>query len=156
MRRSTQPVALTVTCVCGSPIRVVNAECRDISGTLLQHLRNHSVVQIEAVLNGVTSSVERAVQADAAVGMARNFLAPAVSLVDNRPQLFDGERGLRYEFAILAHPRPMRHIDLDPVGAMIQLLPRGFASLDGTVDNLHAFGHVELGSIALQRISARR
>src|SRR5260370_24059199 len=49
----------------------------------------------------------------------------------------------------------MRHVDLDPVGAVIELLPRRLARLDRAVDNLYAFRHLEFGSIAFQRIAAR-
>src|SRR5208283_4024514 len=56
---------------------------------------------------------------------------------------------------VLAHPRAMRHVDLDPVSAVIELLPRRLPRLNRAVDNLRAFGHVELWSIALERITAR-
>src|SRR5580700_6619813 len=48
----------------------------------------------------------------------------------------------------------MRHVDLDPVGSMIELLPRRLPSLDWAVDNLRAFGHVEFRSVAFERITA--
>ena len=47
------------------------------------------VVEIEAVLDGVASAVEGAVQSDAAVGVAGDFLAPAVGFVDDGLQFFD-------------------------------------------------------------------
>src|SRR5580704_420375 len=48
----------------------------------------------------------------------------------------------------------MRHVDLDPVGAVIKLLTRGFAGFDGAVDDLRAFGHVEFGCVAFEVVSA--
>src|SRR5208282_1343371 len=49
----------------------------------------------------------------------------------------------------------MRHVDLDPVGAMIELLPRRLACFDWAVNKLCALRHVELRGVALQRITAR-
>src|ERR1700733_9349945 len=49
----------------------------------------------------------------------------------------------------------MRHVNLDPVSAMVELLPRRLPRLDRAVDNLRAFGHVEFRSIAFERITAR-
>ncbi len=50
----------------------------------------------------------------------------------------------------------MRHVDLDPVGAVIELLAGGFAGLDWAVDDLHAFRHVEFGCVAFEVVSAGR
>ena len=57
---------------------------------------------------------------------------------------------------MLVDPGAVRHVDLDPVGAVRELLARGLAGLDGAVDQLRPFGHVELGRVALQRIAAGR
>ena len=54
----------------------------------------------------------------------------------------------------LVYPRAMRHVDLDPVGAVIELLSRGFAGFHGPVDDLRAFGHVEFGSVAFEVVPA--
>ena len=51
------------------------------------------------------------------------------------------ERGLRHQLAVLVAPRAVRHVHLDPVGAVVELLARGFAGFDGSVDDLHALGH---------------
>src|SRR3984957_9912724 len=50
----------------------------------------------------------------------------------------------------------MRHVDLDPVGAVIELLACGFARFDRAVDDLRAFGHVEVRSVAFEGVSAGR
>src|ERR1700735_654174 len=55
---------------------------------------------------------------------------------------------------VLVYPRAMRHVDLDPVGAVIELLSRGFAGFHGPVDDLRAFGHVEFGSVAFEVVPA--
>src|ERR1017187_1728312 len=93
-------------------------------------------------------------QADSAVGVAGDLLTPAVSFVDDRAQLLDRERGLGDQIAILPDPGTMRDVALDPVSAMIELLACRFAGLYRSVDNLGAFGQVEFGSVALQRITA--
>src|SRR5258708_769873 len=48
----------------------------------------------------------------------------------------------------------MRHVDLDPVGAVIQLLASRFACLDRAVDELGALGHVKLRRIVLERVAS--
>src|ERR1700722_2548746 len=48
----------------------------------------------------------------------------------------------------------MRHVDLDPVGAVVELLPSGFARFDGSVDDLRTFGHVEFRRVAFEVVSA--
>src|ERR1022692_1360330 len=48
----------------------------------------------------------------------------------------------------------MRHVDLDPVRAMVELLPCRLARFYRAIHNLGSLGHVELGSIAFQRITA--
>ena len=50
----------------------------------------------------------------------------------------------------------MRHVDLDPVCTMIKLLPGGFACLDWSVNNLHAFGHRQLWRVTFQGVSTGR
>jgi hypothetical protein len=77
-------------------------------------------------------------------------------LVDDRFEFFNCESWLGDEFAIFADPGAVGHIDLDPVRTMIELLPRGFASLDRAVDQLGGFWQIELGSIALQHVAAGR
>src|SRR5260370_12770842 len=119
MHGDPQAVALSARSVSGSPIVVVGADGRYEPGSLLQHLRDCSVIQIEAVFDGIASAIEGAVQADAAVSVAGNFLSPAVSFIDDGAELFNGQRGLRNQFAIFAYPRTVRHVDLDPVCAMV-------------------------------------
>src|SRR5262249_53101512 len=105
------------------------------------------------VLYRVTAAVERALHADAAVRVAGDFLSPAVHFVGDGADLFERERGLRDQLAILVCPRAVRHVDLDPVGAVLELLARGFARLDRAVDDLRAFGHADLRRIALEVVA---
>src|SRR5207253_1513991 len=81
-------------------------------------------------------------QAFPAVSVASYLFSPAVSFVHNRAQFLHRQRRLRYQLAILANaavtnPGPMRHINLDPVRAVVELLARGLARLDRSVDDLH-------------------
>src|SRR5580698_10895774 len=48
----------------------------------------------------------------------------------------------------------MGHVDLDPVGSVIELFAGGFSSLHWAVDDLRAFGHVQLGRIAFEVVAA--
>src|SRR5271156_871947 len=48
----------------------------------------------------------------------------------------------------------MGHVNLDPVGAVIELFAGGFSSLHWAVDDLRAFGHVEFGRIAFEVVAA--
>ena len=95
-------------------------------------------------------------QTFAAVCVTRHLLLPSVRFVDDRAQLFDRERRLRHEIALLVEPRAMRHVDLDPVGAVIELLARRFARFDRTIDQLRTFRHFDLRRITLEVVAAGR
>src|SRR5208283_1296609 len=91
----------------------------------------------------------RSLHAFSAVNVASHFFPPAMSLVHNRAQFLYRQRRLRYQFAVLAdpvvtNPRPMRHINLDPVGAVVKLFARGLPRLDRSVNDLHALRHFDL------------
>src|SRR5215469_17944860 len=58
--------------------------------------------------------------------------------------------------ALLIRPGAMRHVDLDPVGAVIKLLPRDLAEFDRAIAELSAFGNHDIGVVALEWISAGR
>src|SRR5260221_10058370 len=55
--------------------------------------------------------------------------------------------------ALLVHPGAVRHVDLDPVRAVIELLARRLAGFHGAVDDLNTLGHGEFGSIAFQVVA---
>src|SRR5690348_13218693 len=86
--------------------------------------------------------------------MACYAFTPAMGFIDDRLQLFDGESRLRYEIAFVIHPGAMRHVDLDPVRTIVELLARGFARLNWAIDQLCPFWNCDLGSVALERIAA--
>src|ERR1700723_1026311 len=48
----------------------------------------------------------------------------------------------------------MGHVNLDPVGAVGQLLAGGLARLDRPIDELRALGHVKLRRVAFKRIAS--
>src|SRR4029077_6093535 len=48
----------------------------------------------------------------------------------------------------------MGHVDLDPIRAPVQLLARGFACFDRTIDQLSTLGYGYFRSIALEGIAA--
>ena len=148
-------VALALGRSLGRPVLVVRAHRRAEPRPLAHHLGNRRVVEIQPVLDRVAAAVESPVQPDPAVGMAGDLAAPAVGLVDDGLELLDGQRGLRDEVSGSVDPRTVRHVDLEPVGAVGELLARGLARLDRPVDQLGALGHVELRGVSLQRIAAR-
>src|ERR1700745_3963815 len=93
-------------------------------------------------------------QADSAVGVAGDLLSPAVRFIYHRLDFLQTERGLGNQLSLLTDPGAMSHVHLDPVGAVVQLLSRGFSRLDWTVHDLCAFRHIELGSITFQWVTA--
>ena len=50
----------------------------------------------------------------------------------------------------------MRHVHLDPIGAVLELLPRCLARFRWTIHNLRAFWHDQLRSVIFQVVTARR
>src|SRR3984893_16635478 len=48
----------------------------------------------------------------------------------------------------------MRHVDLDPVGAALELLASGLARLDRAVDDLRALRHFDLRRVTFEVVSA--
>ena len=107
------------------------------------------------MLDRIAAAIERALQADAVVGVAGHFFAPAVRFVHDGFQLFERKRGLRDEISLFIHPRAMRHVHLDPIRSVIELLARGLARFHRPVHELRAFGHIELRRITFEVVSAR-
>src|SRR5580704_4855134 len=141
VNRRAEPVALTRWRVGRTPVAVVDAERGTVPGTLFEHLRDVGIPELEAVFDGVASAIESALQADSAVGVAGDFFAPAMRFVDDGLKLFEGERRLRHQLAVFANPRTVRHVDLDPVGAVVELFASGLAGFDGAIDDLGALRH---------------
>ena len=81
-------------------------------------------------------------QAFAVVGMASNLALPAMRLVHDRFELCDRQGWLRNQVAVLIHPRAVRHVHLDPVRAVIELLARRFSRFDRTINDLHSLRYV--------------
>jgi len=92
--RDSKAIARAGRSVCRSPIVIVGADGRHVPGALLQHLGDGRVVEIEAVFDGIAAAIECAMQPDAAISVAGNFLSPAMGLVDDRTQFLDCKRGL--------------------------------------------------------------
>src|SRR3954464_3318545 len=93
-------------------------------------------------------------QSLAVVGVAGDLGFPAVRLVDDRAQLVEGQRRLRDEVALLVEPRTVRHVDLDPVRAVIELLARRLARLNRAVNELRAFRDRDLRRVSLEVVAA--
>src|SRR5207244_1516603 len=56
--------------------------------------------------------------------------------------------------AVLVRPRAVRHVDLDPVGAVFELLARRLARIDRTIDDLRALRDGDLGRVTFEVIAA--
>src|SRR5438045_255647 len=109
------------------PPVVINTQCRHKPCALFQHLRDGGIVELKSVLDRIAAAVERAMQADAVVGMASDLFAPAVSLIANCFDFIKRKRGLGVKFALFIDPGAVRHIYLDPISAMIELFAGSFA-----------------------------
>ena len=137
-------------------IVVVDGQGRYEPGALSDHLCNLRVGELETMLDGVAAAVQGALQTDSVVGVAGDSSPPTVRLVDDRPELLHRQRRLRNECALLIDPRPVRHVYLDPVGTMIELLARRLAGLHRAVNDLSPLGHLDFGRIAFEDIAAGR
>src|SRR6185312_9623884 len=136
----TLSVALAVWSIRRGPIQVVGGQRGNIPCALFQHLRDGRVVQRQAVLNGIAPTIQRAMQTDAAVSMAGDFLLLPMGFIGNSLELFRGECWLGDQFALLVHPGAVRHVNLDPVGPVLQLLTRNLSQLNWPVSQLRAMG----------------
>src|SRR5258708_28416836 len=128
---------------------------RQVPCPLSQYVRKRGMAKTRPVLKGVAPATERRAQADPAIRVARNLLAPPVGLVHDRPQLLHSERRLGYKLAVLSDPRTVSHVHLDPISAVVELFAGCLASLGRPIDKLSPFRHFQLRRITFQRISAR-
>src|SRR5258706_5337894 len=55
---------------------------------------------------------------------------------------------------LFVYPRPVGHVNLQPVRAVFELLSRRFAGFHWPVDDLHALWHHEFGSVTFQVVTA--
>src|ERR1039458_3152893 len=92
----------------------------------------------------------------AVVSVAGDLAAPTVRLVHDGPDFFQGKRRLRDQVAVFVGPRPMRHVDLDPVRTVLHLFARRLARLHRAVDDLNSLWDLDLRRITFQRIAAGR
>src|SRR5882762_4620519 len=156
MHRRPCAVTLSLRSVRRRPIVVIRRKSRAIPRPLALHLRDLRIRNLQSVLDRITSAVQRPLQTDPVVGVARHFPLPAVRLVYDRLQLFHRQRRLRNQVSLLVHPRPVRHVHLDPVRAVLQLLPRRLPRFHRPIHKLRAFGHFQFRRITFQVVSARR
>src|SRR5438034_1245289 len=156
MRRSTFAIALTSRCIGRPPIGVIDGKGGTVPGALLYHLRDLRVRNFKAVLDGIAAAVQRALQSDAVICMTCYFLGPPVSFVNDCLQLLDGESWLRHQLPVLPEPRSVRHVYLDPIRAMVELLASCLPCFYWAIDHLYPFWHFQFRSVSLERIAARR
>ena len=108
------------------------------------------------MLNGIAAAVQRALQTDAVICVTCHFLSPSVSFIHNRLQFLDGQSWLRHQFPVFPKPRPVRHINLDPVRAVVELLASRFPCFHRAIDHLYSFRHFQFRSVSLERIATSR
>src|SRR5215472_13286111 len=147
-------VALSVVRVLRRPIAVIDSNGGYVPGALFQHLADGLVIEIQPVLDRIAAAIQRPVQPDSTIGMARDLLAPTMRLVRDRLDLLQCQGRLRNQMALFVGPGAVRHVDLDPVGAVIELLPCDLAEFDRAIAELRAFGDHDIGVVAFERISA--
>src|SRR5439155_18610649 len=143
-------------CVGRIVIVIVDRQRGYVPRALFDHLRDLRVGELETMLNGVTTAIQGSLQARPVIGVAGDLAAPSVRLVHDGLELLDRQGGLRNERTLLIDPRPVRHVHLDPVRAVIQLLARRLARLDGAIDQLRPLRHLELGRIPFQHVATAR
>src|SRR5260370_39444327 len=107
--------------------------------------------EYDPISSGVVPAREGGAHADSAVRMAGNFALLAVGFVDHRLDFVQSQRRLRDQMALLVDPRTMRHVDLDPVSAVINLLARDLAQFDWTIAELRAPWDDNVRIVAFQR-----
>src|SRR6266536_4175758 len=142
VRRGALAVPLLCRRIGRCPVRVIHTQRRTKPRALLRHLRNLRIGQHQAVLDRIASPLERALHAFTAISVTGNFLSPAVGFVHDRAQFVQGQGRLRCQFSILADPRTVRHVYLDPIGAVVKLLARRLARFNRAVNDLYALRHV--------------
>ena len=76
--------------------------------------------------------------------------------IDDGFQFFHRQRRLRHQLALLVHPRTVRHVHLDPVRAVLKLLPRCFSGFHRAVHDLRPLGHLQFRRVAFQVVAAGR
>src|ERR1700737_4163140 len=136
------------------PVMIVGGKGGAVPRPLLHHLANLRVGDFQSVLEGMAAPDGGGVQAHAVVSVASHLPPPTVGFVHDGLQFLDRECWLRVQFTVLAYPRAMSHVNLDPIGPMIKLLASRLARLDRPVDDLRALGHVEFRSVVFQVIAA--
>src|SRR5208282_1708591 len=84
--------------------------------------------------------------------MRRNFVALAMSLVDDGAEFVHGEGGNVVEDAVFADAIGAVAVNLDPVGAVANLFADGLARVVGAIDQLNSVGNGDIGGVSLERI----
>ena len=154
MNGGAQSIALSGRSIGRSPVGVIDSNRRAVPRPLFNHLGNLRIAEHKAVFDGIASAIEGALQTDPGIGVASDFLSPAVRFINDGLQFFQSQGWLRNQLSVFAYPRAMRHVDLDPVRAVVELLASRLACLDRAVDQLGSLGQRQLGRVAFQRVSA--
>src|SRR5205807_8782138 len=115
---------------------------------------NGGIVKIKTVINRIADAIQGAVEAYAAISVAGNFVLLSVRLVGDCLQFFHGKRGLRNQVALLIDPGAVRHVDLDPVSAILKLLAGSLAQFYRAIGKLRAFRYSDVRVVAFQRVAA--
>src|SRR5260370_41885716 len=156
MSRRPRAVTLSLCSLRRRPIVVIRRKRRTIPRPLALHLRDLRIGNFQSVLDGIASAIQRALKTDSVVRMARHFLLPTVRLVDNGLQLFYRQGRLRYKLALFVHPGAVRHVDLEPVRSMLELLAGGPSRFPPPLPHLRALGALPLRRLCLPVVSPPR
>src|SRR5260370_2299595 len=107
------------------------------------------------MLDRIASAIQRTLQSDSVVCVARNFFTPPVRFIYDGFQFFQCERRLRNQIPLLVHPGTVRHVNLNPVAPMPELLSRAFARSHWAVAALRALPPLASGHPAFHLVSPR-
>jgi len=122
----------------------------------LDHGLDRFLVQHVAVLDRIDACAKRDPVAGRCHGMRRDFPPRAMRLIDDGAHLVDREIGQAPDRAVGVRVIATIGVDLDPVGAVVDLVAHGLPATIGAVTHLDTPWHVQLPGVARQTICAGR
>ncbi len=105
---------------------------------MARHLLQIVIGDVVAMLDGVDAGFDRIVDAMQGHGVRCDFMVLAVRLIDDGVEFIRREGRDVVEHPIGPHEITAVGIDLDPVGAVADLLAHCLACVVGAVNDLHA------------------
>src|SRR5438270_12089716 len=104
MNGGAQSIALSGRSSGRSPVGVIDSNRRAVPRPLFNHLGNLRIAEHKAVFDGIASAIEGALQTDPGIGVASDFLSPAVRFINDGLQFFQSQGWLRNQLSVFAYP----------------------------------------------------